>query len=133
MQPVFEMETLFFNMTYRKFYSQKFQITIPTEFDIHHLDFNHDNDDIKNLLLLPKELHERLHKAHREMRMWEIKADAIESYSNLTLIKASMMKEMSEVLIDVAYWLRVKEMELLQIGGEFGYNYNSFRNGGKNC
>ena len=65
--------------------------------------------------------------------MWEIKADAIESYSNLTLIKASMMKEMSEVLTDVAYWLRVKEMELLQIGGEFGYSYNSFRNGGKNC
>jgi hypothetical protein len=46
---------------YRKLYEQTYGITIPHDFDIHHIDFNHNNNDISNLVALPKELHNRLH------------------------------------------------------------------------
>lgn len=46
----------------QKKYKDYFKIQIGKEYDIHHIDFNHENNDIENLLLLPNDLHQRLHK-----------------------------------------------------------------------
>lgn len=35
---------------------------IPKGYEIHHIDFNHYNNDICNLVALPKELHQKYHK-----------------------------------------------------------------------
>lgn len=53
----------FFNMTdYLKFYARYYGITWDHQkFEVHHIDGNRKNNDIWNLLLLPKELHKRLH------------------------------------------------------------------------
>ena len=48
-------------MNYRKLYEKHYGIKIPPEYDIHHIDFNRDNNSIENLLLLPKDLHRKLH------------------------------------------------------------------------
>lgn len=48
-------------MNYRKLYEKHYGIKIPPEYDIHHIDFNRNNNDIKNLILLPKSLHRKLH------------------------------------------------------------------------
>lgn len=56
-----EIWGVFIFMNYRRLYENHYGITIPPEYDIHHIDFNRENNEIENLLLIPKELHKRLH------------------------------------------------------------------------
>lgn len=46
---------------YREKYKRYYGIEFGKEFEVHHMDFDRENDDISNLLLLPKELHQRYH------------------------------------------------------------------------
>lgn len=59
--PLTEIRGVFVFMDYRRLYENHYGITIPPEYDIHHIDFNMDNNNIENLLLLPKDLHRKLH------------------------------------------------------------------------
>lgn len=51
------------NYNYRKFYSEYYHVIVPASYDIHHIDFNHENNAPENLVALPRDLHERLHVA----------------------------------------------------------------------
>lgn len=53
----------FLSMTdYLKFYSRYYNITWDHQkFEVHHIDGDRSNNDILNLILLPKDLHQRLH------------------------------------------------------------------------
>lgn len=55
----------FYHMTdYIKLYAKTYGITWDhKKFEVHHIDGNRKNNDIWNLLLLPKELHQRLHQS----------------------------------------------------------------------
>lgn len=46
---------------YRLKYKRYYGIDFNSDYVIHHIDLNHNNNDIDNLILLPKELHERYH------------------------------------------------------------------------
>lgn len=46
---------------YRLKYKRYYNIDFDSSFAIHHIDFNHKNNDIKNLLLLPRSLHNAYH------------------------------------------------------------------------
>ena len=48
-------------MNYRKFYEKQTLKKIPKDFDVHHLDLNRDNNDILNLVAIPKKLHIEYH------------------------------------------------------------------------
>lgn len=51
-------------MDYKKLYANYYGISWNTEeFDIHHINGNREDNNIRNLILLPKELHQRLHRA----------------------------------------------------------------------
>lgn len=54
-------------MNYRKIYENALKEKIPKDFDIHHIDLNHKNNDIKNLVAIPKTLHQKFHKYVNEM------------------------------------------------------------------
>lgn len=47
--------------SYRKKYEEECNIKIPKDYDIHHIDLNHKNNDIMNLVMLPKKLHNKYH------------------------------------------------------------------------
>lgn len=49
-------------MDYRKKYKKHYHINFSDKYEIHHIDLNHNNNDINNLLLIPKELHHRYHE-----------------------------------------------------------------------
>ena len=53
------MPKLHFN--YRKFYEKQTNKKIPKDFDIHHIDFNRENNDIANLVAIPRQLHKKYH------------------------------------------------------------------------
>ena len=46
---------------YRKIYEKKCNIKIPEGYEIHHIDMHRENNDIFNLVMLPKELHNKYH------------------------------------------------------------------------
>lgn len=51
------------NTNYRKFYAEYYGIKWdPKKFQIHHIDGDHSNNSIENLVLLPTELHQLFHK-----------------------------------------------------------------------
>lgn len=46
---------------YRRAYKRYFNIEFGSEYVVHHIDFDRENNDISNLLLLPRELHSKYH------------------------------------------------------------------------
>lgn len=46
---------------YRKKFKRYYDIDFSNQYVIHHIDLNHSNNDISNLMILPKELHNRYH------------------------------------------------------------------------
>lgn len=52
---------------YREKYKRYYGIDFDKDFDVHHIDLDRENNDIDNLILLPKILHERYHKCLTEI------------------------------------------------------------------
>lgn len=49
--------------SYRKLYKEHFNVEFGKDYEIHHIDGNRENNNIENLLLLPRKLHQEYHKA----------------------------------------------------------------------
>lgn len=58
---VTEMKDITNMKNYREKYKRYYNIEFGREYEIHHIDLNHENNDIENLVLLPKKLHHRYH------------------------------------------------------------------------
>ena len=48
---------------YRKDYQEFYGIELSSDMDIHHIDGNHKNNDMDNLIAIPSSLHAKLHAA----------------------------------------------------------------------
>lgn len=48
---------------YRQIYKDNYGIEFTSDYEVHHIDMNRNNNDISNLLLLPKKLHHQYHFA----------------------------------------------------------------------
>jgi len=48
-------------MNYRKFYQEELGIILDKSYHVHHIDGNRQNNDIVNLVALPKKLHLKYH------------------------------------------------------------------------
>ena len=46
---------------YRRKFKRYYNINYSDEYVIHHIDLNHENNDINNLMILPKKLHQLYH------------------------------------------------------------------------
>ena len=47
----------------QKKFKRYYGLEFGKDYQIHHIDLNHNNNDINNLMIIPKELHEKYHKA----------------------------------------------------------------------
>lgn len=48
-------------MGYREDFKRHYGIKFGKEYDVHHIDLNHNNNSIENLMVLPKKLHNKYH------------------------------------------------------------------------
>tara|TARA_R100001244_G_scaffold46088_1_gene41332 strand:+ start:3923 stop:4138 length:216 start_codon:yes stop_codon:yes gene_type:complete len=48
-------------MSYRKLYEKHIN-KIPKDWDVHHIDFNHNNNKLENLISIPKVIHKIIHQ-----------------------------------------------------------------------
>lgn len=60
-------------MDYRKYYKEYFKIEISNDYDVHHIDMDRSNNNISNLILIPKRLHKKYHYAVRALMSYNIK------------------------------------------------------------
>ena len=54
-------ERIIENKNYRELFKEYYHIEFSSNYDIHHIDLNHNNNDIDNLMILPKKLHQQYH------------------------------------------------------------------------
>lgn len=75
---------------YRKIYEAKCNIKIPKGYEIHHIDFNRENNDISNLVMLPKKLHQEY---HNKLRLYETMGYEIELKLKSSIENGSMIND----------------------------------------
>lgn len=119
--------------SYRKLYENFFGITIPAEYDIHHIDFCRDNNQIENLILLPHNLHQFLHKSNLRNCL-----DTTDIFSYKDCGNQVVCSALSDGLAEAAWiynklqkWAAARECEIMKIkgliSGPLAYSYDCFR------
>ena len=95
---------------YKKYYGINFN---SKKYVIHHMDLNHDNNDIENLLLLPRELHAKYHSTllkfrgfnringHKDLLVIDVRLT-----TNLAIcFESSLIDELYEVMNECSLWI----------------------------
>lgn len=93
-------------MNYRNLYEKHYKITIPDGFDIHHIDGNSDNNDIRNLLLLPSKLHHQYHFYKSIAMKWEPGNDLYSQDMGSYIINS--VKEYCNICDECKKWIALK-------------------------
>lgn len=102
---------------YREKYKRYYGIDFGRDFEVHHIDLNHENNDINNLVLLPKELHHRYHfylnvaRDFTSGKPYEFFFDARVhgNLLNARVYEMHAMENLISVLKECSYWYDKKE------------------------
>lgn len=119
-------------MKYRKLYESHYGIKIPPGYEIHHIDQNRNNNDIDNLILLPKKLHSQLHWVHNILSGYFNGTDSfLITMNNIHHCHylSSTIEMWRNLCEELPQWITRKENEDSRIDG-FGLgelNYDMFR------
>lgn len=93
---------------YRKIYADYYGIVLSPEYAIHHIDGNRSNNEINNLLLLPRKLHSKYHFYKNIMDGWDKNTRLSEIYPNTYLVDA--IRKFSDACEECFYWYKVKDL-----------------------
>ena len=109
---------------YRLKYKRYYNIEFDSDYDIHHIDFNRNNNDITNLLLLPKELHSKYHFLTNALgqadKNGDLKLNILLSFLNSDY-SAKIMEQLGKTLQEINRWLVYKqELEIKKTRFKYG-------------
>ena len=96
---------------FRRYYEEYYNIKIPEEFDIHHIDFNHSNNAIDNLIMIPKILHNKYH--YIVTQLGGLENNRLSVYGKINILNGNaydidLMKDFCEVMIEIRKWTNLK-------------------------
>lgn len=94
---------------YREKYERFYGITFNSDFDVHHIDFDRTNNDIKNLLLLPKDLHAKYHMILNAIGAYKGVADLSLKNFNMTEYNNLFFEKLPDVISECRKWQKLKE------------------------
>lgn len=105
MKNVLELKN--YKTKFKKYYGVEYN---SKKYDIHHIDLNHNNNDIDNLMLLPKELHQRYHFYRNNINTKEIMPDFLISgtFNNPNRHFIFCMEGLLPVLAECQKWYDYK-------------------------
>lgn len=112
-------------MNYRAKYKKHYNIDFDRNYDVHHIDFNRENNEISNLLLVPKILHSKYHTYKQEYDMFcNDKLDLKLSYCSMMRrnLQLYYMEKLLDVLKEIESWIIMKHLEDIGIK-----SYDNFR------
>lgn len=103
--------------SYRSKYKEFYDIDFGPEYAIHHIDFNRDNNDISNLILLPRKLHARYHMCLNAVCLASYECSDLKSMFSLDEIAMhrgygyclKMLKQLMDTMEECEYWISLKE------------------------
>lgn len=112
-----------------KIYADYFKIQVKEGYHIHHIDFNPENNDIENLLLLPDDLHRRLHKVKNEYGalidgQTNVLGDITSPFACSIMSLATY--QISWIYQEISTWVNTKRFEQEGISIH-PYSYKKFR------
>ena len=97
---------------YREKYKRYYQLNFSSEYQIHHIDFNHNNNDISNLLLLPKDLHQKFHRYMNALTPYVGEDKRTISFNindkNFLYVFSSDLEELIGTALEVDNWVEFK-------------------------
>lgn len=98
---------------YRKKYKRYYGIEFGSEYAVHHIDFDRSNNNIENLLLLPRGLHNKYHMCLDGCSNNEHMINGI--ITDLPKYKLTSMLHLVEALTEIQKWVKWKS-----------YNYDEY-------
>ena len=96
---------------YRQFYKDYYGVEFGSDMAVHHIDFDRTNNDISNLLLMPKALHAKYHFCVNALGgngcgiidgNMKIRIDGYAEY------KASMLHHLADAIVEIQEWVNRK-------------------------
>ena len=99
---------------YRREFKKYYNLELSEEYDIHHIDLNHENNDMNNLMILPKILHIKYHSLLNDLRISKpIKTITLDlkihgNQTNLNSYNLQIIKDLISVLDECAKWYDYK-------------------------
>ena len=101
---------------YRKKYLEYFGLEDDKNFQVHHLDLNIDNNNIYNLVLLPKNVHKRFHFFIAEFRNKE-KGIVTLDLSNpfKSMLEIETCAKILPILKEIKKWENIRDLNIIDI------------------
>jgi len=93
----------FLFMNYRKYYEEYFNVKLPKDFDVHHIDSDRSNNHIENLVAIPKALHTRYHQSVNQFHFNISESDLLITFNNCNVAiqyYLSVMENINNSLIE---------------------------------
>lgn len=105
---------------YRQYYKDYFGIEFGPEMSVHHIDFDRSNNDIDNLLLMPKELHAKYHM--RISQLGGAGTGIIDPDMRISgnTYQIMALKGLGEVMDEIMEWVSYKGMAMYRKASEEG-------------
>lgn len=106
---------------YRKYYQEYYSINLDKDFEIHHIDYDRENNNISNLVALPKKLHHKLHCNRNELIMYfngsKIRLEELQTFgchnNSATIIDAII--GFYQAIKESIYYMGKKEIRDIEI------------------
>ena len=109
---------------YREKYKRHYGIEFGSDFDVHHMDFDRSNNDIENLVLLPKKLHQRYHYYLKAFWSQDCKSGELVIKTRIDEYQQEFYPKMLcgflETLRECREWLAKKQLMDAMRGEEIG-------------
>lgn len=106
------------NVDYRQLYRDYFGIEFDNTMVIHHIDFDRTNNDIDNLIMIPRRLHA---KYHLHVSQLGGTGDGIINYDmrvNGDTYRIQELRGLADALDEIMQWVRIKwQMEQMKSCG----------------
>ena len=98
---------------YRKLFKKHYNIEFSSNFVVHHIDLNHENNDINNLMILPKKLHQKYHFLLTTLNVDKSSIVKFETRitgncANTNTYRINMIEKLAEVLTMCNMWYDYK-------------------------
>jgi len=101
---------------YRKEYLKYFDLEDDKNFQVHHLDLNRDNNNIYNLVLLPKNVHKRFHFFIAEFRNRENEIVTLDlSNPFKSIMEVETCAKILPILKEIKKWEDIRDRNIIDI------------------
>ncbi len=120
-------------MNFRKLYCDALNVELPTEFEVHHIDMNRENNVIQNLVAIPVKLHRHYHNCQlmsfpeSERLIPIMPPQSATSLGNdfFKLVLAPAFYEFEKIYYEIQKWIEYRDHLIFGFPNRNGLSYSN--------